>query len=80
MCWRQTRAFAKITTVISKPLLASFEVAYRTAKCKKEKNFHLTGGSLALLAAVDTVETMLSESHSTESRKIQLAGNMWEEE
>jgi hypothetical protein len=31
---KQKHMFAKITTVISKPLLASFKVAYRVAKRK----------------------------------------------
>jgi hypothetical protein len=41
----QKQTFAKVTTVTSKSLLASFRVFYIIAKCK---NSHLTGGSLVL--------------------------------
>jgi hypothetical protein len=53
----QKQAVAKITTVPSEPLLASFKVAYRIAKRRKP---HLTGDSLVLPAATDKV--MLDES------------------
>jgi hypothetical protein len=34
---KQKQAFAKVTTVTSKSLLASFKVPYRISKCKKKK-------------------------------------------
>jgi hypothetical protein len=45
----QKQAFAKITTVTSKPLFASFIVAYRISSCKI---FHLIKENLDLLLLI----------------------------
>jgi hypothetical protein len=55
-------------------LLASFEVAYRIASCKK---LHSNGESLVLPTAVDIIGTLLGESYA---RKFHLQITLWEDE
>jgi hypothetical protein len=52
----QQKSFVNTTTVSSKALLASYQVAYRIAQNKKP---HTIGESLILPAAIDMVQTML---------------------
>jgi hypothetical protein len=57
----QKQASAEIRSVISKPVLASFKAAYRTAKCKKK--IHLIRKNSVLLTAIIMAETKLVESY-----------------
>jgi hypothetical protein len=69
---KQKQVSAKITTSTSKPLLASFKLAYRTTKCETP---HSIGECLVLPAATNTVETVLVESYAKQVSNISLANN-----
>jgi hypothetical protein len=64
------KSFFNTTTISSKALLASYEVAYRTAQNKKP---HTTG--LILAAATDMLQTMLGEKCAQQLRNIPLSNN-----
>jgi hypothetical protein len=53
------QSFAEVRTVVTKPLHASFKVAYRIARCKIP---HLIGHYSVLPAAVDTAKSTALEN------------------
>jgi hypothetical protein len=68
----QQKSFVSTTTISSKALLASYQVAYRIAQNKKA---HTIGESLILPAAIDMVQTMLGEKCAQQLRNIPLSNN-----
>jgi hypothetical protein len=68
----QQKPFVNTTTILSKTLLASYQVAYRIAQNKKP---HTIGVSLILPAAIDIVQTMLGEKCAQQLCSIPLSNN-----
>jgi hypothetical protein len=68
----QQKSFDDTTTISSKALLASCQVAYRIAQ---NKNPHTIGKSLILPAAIDMVQTMLGEKCDQQLRNLPLSNN-----
>jgi len=64
--------FKKIVSVPSNALLASYQVSYRIAKCKKP---HTIGETLILPAAIDMAKIMFGESYAKQLQQIPLADN-----
>jgi hypothetical protein len=69
---KQKETFSKTTTVISKPLCASFKVTYKLTKCTE---IHPIGESSVLLAGIDIGEGKLGEFYAKDLRKISLTDN-----
>jgi hypothetical protein len=68
----QQMSFVNTTTISSKALLVSTQVAYRIVQNKKP---HTIGESLILLAAIDMVQTMLGEKCAQQLHNIALSNN-----
>jgi hypothetical protein len=68
----QQMSFVNTTTISSKALLASYQVAYRIAQNKKP---HTIGESLILPAAIDMVQTVLGEKCAQQLRNIPPSNN-----
>ncbi|XP_026471061.1 SCAN domain-containing protein 3-like [Ctenocephalides felis] len=69
---KQKESFSKALSVSQKALLASYEVSYRIAKCKKP---HSIGETLVLPAAIDIIAMMFGESYADQIKSIPLADN-----
>jgi len=69
---KQRQSVQKISSIPLNALLASYQVAYRIAKCKKP---HTIGETLVLPAAIEIVKTMFGEAYASVLRQIPLADN-----
>ena len=69
---RQSVVFSNFLQTPAKAQLASFEVAYRIAKCKK---LHTISEELALAAALHLVLTMIGESVAQKLKAVPLSNN-----
>lgn len=69
---KQKQTFKKIVSVPTNAMLASYQVSYRIAKCKKP---HTIGETLVLPAAIDMVKTMFGESYAKQLQQVPLSDN-----
>ena len=69
---KQSVLFSNFLHTFAKAKLASFKVAYRTAKCKKAHTF---AKELVLLAALDLVSTTIEESVAQKLKAVPLSSN-----
>lgn len=66
------KSFTKTASLPSKALLASYQVSFRIAQCKKA---HAIGETLVLPAAIDMVSTMIGEKEAETLKTIPLSNN-----